>query len=342
MLPAAVAVREVGGDVLQPRVPEERLPAARAAPRRRSPGTLPEPEIHRRLVRALGALDDDGSRAAARRRRAHPGEGRGAVRRGVLPASRRATRSSRRCAPVVLYETLGPTLPDGAAAAAVLWGAAHTLRDELPRLGAARRLRRATGRRSARRSSTRSCTRRSGVVFTVDEYDETWRRLDDAGRRDPPRGPRAARRARARSRDEDPRARDPEFPFVLAAGERRTVDREHDLPRSRVAQEGRRRRAAHVSPADAARLGIADGGRARVTTKRGSVVATRRDHRHAAGPATSRLPNGLGLVYPDDDGRARRARRRAERAHRVGGSRLARRHAVAQARARRASRRVVG
>ena len=28
-------------------------------------------------------------------------------------------------APIVLYRTLGPTLPDGAAAAAVLWGAAQ-------------------------------------------------------------------------------------------------------------------------------------------------------------------------------------------------------------------------
>ena len=33
----------------------------------------------------------------------------------------------RRLAPVLLYRTLGPTLPDGAAAAAVLWAAAHQL-----------------------------------------------------------------------------------------------------------------------------------------------------------------------------------------------------------------------
>ena len=51
------------------------------------------------------------------------------------------------------------------------------------------------------------------------------------------------------------------------------------------------------------------------------------------------LPNGLGLSLSRRGRPRRRARRRAERAHRVGGPRLARRHAVAQARARRASRR---
>ncbi len=40
---------------------------------------------------------------------------------------------------------------------------------------------------------------RSGVVFSVDEYEETWQRARDAGRAHPPRGARAARRARARS-----------------------------------------------------------------------------------------------------------------------------------------------
>ncbi len=35
--------------------------------------------------------------------------------------------------------------------------------------------------------------------------------------------------------------RDAEFPFVLSAGERRSSHRQHDLPRSRVAEEGRRR-----------------------------------------------------------------------------------------------------
>src|SRR6202035_5797832 len=88
------------------------------------PGTLPEPEIHRRLVRALGALRDEDLaelRACTRFMRL---EGRGdfadaffqamAARPHLLPL-----------APIVLYETLGRSLPDGAGAAALLWSGAH-------------------------------------------------------------------------------------------------------------------------------------------------------------------------------------------------------------------------
>ncbi len=73
----AVAVREVGGDVLHPRVPEERLPAARADPRAaardRPAAGAGDP---RRLVRGDG-------RARRRRARAPLRDGRGAVTRGV-------------------------------------------------------------------------------------------------------------------------------------------------------------------------------------------------------------------------------------------------------------------
>ena len=65
VLPAAVAVREVGDHVLHARVPEQRHPAPPAAVAA-LPGTLPEPEIHRRLVRALGALHRRRPRGVAR------------------------------------------------------------------------------------------------------------------------------------------------------------------------------------------------------------------------------------------------------------------------------------
>ena len=66
----AVAVREVGGDVLQLRVPAQRLPPPPPGARRRPTGTLAEPEIHARLVEALGAAHRRRPRAAAGRRRA--------------------------------------------------------------------------------------------------------------------------------------------------------------------------------------------------------------------------------------------------------------------------------
>jgi anaerobic selenocysteine-containing dehydrogenase len=102
-------------------------------------------------------------------------------------------------------------------------------------------------------------------------------------------------------RDEDPSQRDPAFPFVLAAGERRTstantIFRDPSWRRKDAAG------ALRISPEDATQLGIADGGRARVTTKRGSVVATV-EITDTLRPGHVTLPNGLGLAYPGEDGR---------------------------------------
>ncbi|EUA91686.1 molybdopterin oxidoreductase family protein [Mycobacterium ulcerans str. Harvey] len=84
------------------------------------PGTLPEPEIWARLVRALGFVTDDDLRPlreAAQR-------GRQAYTEAFLVAVA-SNPSVAKLLPYVLYETLGPTLPDGMAGAAALWGLAQ-------------------------------------------------------------------------------------------------------------------------------------------------------------------------------------------------------------------------
>jgi formate dehydrogenase len=56
-----------------------------------------------------------------------------------------------------------------------------------------------------------------------------------------------------------------------------------------------------MNPSDAARLGIAVGGRARLTTRRGSAeVAV--ELTDALQPGHVSLPNGLGLEFPGEDG----------------------------------------
>ena len=69
-------------------------------------------------MRALGALTDDDLAPL----HAAAAQGRAAFADAFLARDGRAAASSRRLAPVVLYETLGPTLPDGGAAAAALLG----------------------------------------------------------------------------------------------------------------------------------------------------------------------------------------------------------------------------
>ena len=72
------------------------------------PGTLPEPEIWARLVRALGVVDDADSSRCAR----PPTQGLDAYAQAFLAAVG-ANPAMAKALPFVLYETLGPTLPDG-------------------------------------------------------------------------------------------------------------------------------------------------------------------------------------------------------------------------------------
>ena len=84
------------------------------------PGTLPEPEIYARLLRELGAVDQ----ALLARLRTALTAGDDAFALALFSAAA-ADPSLLRLIGYVLYETLGPTLPEGARGAAILWGAAH-------------------------------------------------------------------------------------------------------------------------------------------------------------------------------------------------------------------------
>jgi anaerobic selenocysteine-containing dehydrogenase len=141
---------------------------------------------------------------------------------------------------------------------------------------------------------------RSGVVFSVDDYEETWRRVATPDGRVHLEVPELLAELAA-LRDEDPGARDPAFPFVLAAGERRTSTANticRDPAWRRKDPDG----ALRISSEDAARFGLADGAAARVTTKRGSALAVV-EVTDTLQPGHATLPNGLGLAYPDASGR---------------------------------------
>jgi len=256
------------------------------------PGTLAEPEIHRRLVRALGALRDDDLQPL----RAALAESREAFAALFLQTmAERADLAG--LAPVILYETLGPTLGSDNAAAALLWGAAHTCAMAYPDS-----VRRAgfdgEGPALGEALFEAILTRRSGVTFTVDEYAETWKRLCTPDGKVNLAVPELLDEL-ARLRDERPTA-DADFPFVLTAGERRTSTA-NTIFRDPAWRKKDAAGALRMSPADAERLGVATGGRVRVTTRRGSTLATV-EVNGCMQPGHVSLPNGLGLSYPDDAG----------------------------------------
>ena len=261
-------------------------------------GTLAEPEIHRRLVDALGVIAADDLTELHASAARIPSEGRGQFAETFFRVTAERPHLGP-LTPVVLYETLGPTLPEGAAAAALLWGACHicamSYPDSVRRAGFD-----AEGRDLGEQLFEAVLRSRSGITFTVDEYEETWNRLATPDRKIRLSVPEMLDEL-ARVRDEHPDVRPTEFPFVLSAGERRTSTA-NTIFRDPAWRKKDAGGALRISRADAERLGVADGGRVRVTTRRASME-TVVEVTDTLLPGHVSLPNGHGLSYPDDGGR---------------------------------------
>lgn len=252
------------------------------------PGTLGEPEIHRRLVRASGALDGDADAVATLAAAASKG------RAAFLDAFLTVTIEHSHLgpyAPVLLYETLGPTLGPGNEAVAAVWGLAQTCFLAYPES-----VRRA-GFADGDALFDAILTSPSGVVFTVDEPEDTWRRMDTLDGKVRLVVPELIDELRTLHDEPGPVA-DPEFPLVLSAGERRSSTA-NTIYRDPSWRKKDPLGALRLSPDDAAAIGVADGDRARVTTRTGSAVAVVEvSDSLQAGHAS--LPNGFGLGHEGD------------------------------------------
>ena len=252
------------------------------------PGTLIEPEIHRRIVQASGALAADADAIAELGRAATHG------REAYLDAF--LTLSIERpdlgpYAALVLYETLGPTLGAGNEAAAAIWGLAQQCFLAYP--ASVQRAGFADG--NALFDGIMASP--SGVVFTVDEPEDTWRRMDTLDGKVNLVVPELLDEMRALHDVAGPVA-DPDFPIVLSAGERRSSTA-NTIYRDPSWRKKDPLGALRLSPADADAIGLVDGDRARVTTRRGSAVAVVEvTDSLRAGHAS--LPNGFGLGHEGD------------------------------------------
>ncbi|WP_245906315.1 molybdopterin-dependent oxidoreductase [Mycolicibacterium palauense] len=254
-------------------------------------GTLPEPEIWARLVRALGVVDDadlEPLRRAAR-------EGRAAFAEAFLTAVGTVPMLAKTL-PFVLYETLGPTLPDGLAGAAALWGLAQKAFMTYP--DAVRR----AGHADGDALFEAILAGRSGVTFTVHDYADDFALITHPDRKIALAMPEMLREIRALPAHPTGHT-STEFPIVLSAGERRAYTA-NDILRDPSWRKRDTDGALRVSVEDAETLGLVDGGRARVTTTTGSAEATVEiSTAMLAGHAA--LPNGYGLDFTGPDGRNR-------------------------------------
>lgn len=255
------------------------------------PGTLPEAEIHARLVEALevfepGELDD--LKLAAE-------TGLDAYAAAMLPKVFDPKIST--YMPYVLYRTLGPSLSHGAADAASLWGLCQQLAMKLPDQV------RAAGHEGEGPALGNALFQAildspSGVIVLKGEIGDAtqWRRPD--GKVNLFVGEMHDELAKLGA-FELPGSSD-EFPLLLAAGERRSYTA-NTIIRDPAWMKSNNPVSLTIHPVDAGRFGVTDASIARLVTKRGeALVQIEFDDRMLEG--TISLPNGQGLTYPDDSG----------------------------------------
>ncbi len=249
-------------------------------------GVLSEPEIHARLVEALGAMPE----AAVGRLNEALAKGR--LQFGVQFLQEMQNPEVSDVFSVVLYRTLGPTLPEGAAAAAVLWGAAQrcfmTYPESVRRAGFA----------NGDELFNAILDSPSGVIFSVDDYDESWKRIRIAGGKINAGVPELYDELKQLA-TEAPLGPTGDYPFFLSAGERRSYTA-NTIFRNPQWRKKDRAGSLRISPGDAANLGLDEGDLARVSTRGGSAVTpVEISDRMQAGHVS--LPNGLGLDYSGID-----------------------------------------
>jgi formate dehydrogenase len=252
------------------------------------PGTLAEPEIWARLVRALGVVDD----AELQPLRDAANESRAAYAQAFMDAVSTNPMFTK-VLPYVLYETLGPTLPEGLVGAAALWGLAQKTAFTYPE--AVRR----AGHSDGNALFDAILQNRSGVTFTVHDYEDDFNLISRADHKIAVEMREMLDEIRALA-EATPGLTTPAFPIVLSAGERRAYTA-NDIFRD----PGWRKRdvdgALRISVEDAQMLGLVDGGRARITTAAGSAEACV-EISEAMLPGHASLPNGYGLDFTDGDG----------------------------------------
>jgi anaerobic selenocysteine-containing dehydrogenase len=256
-------------------------------------GLFSEAELHARLAEAWGEMPED----AVKSLRDAWDEGRERFREHFFLLAGADPRFLS-LAPVVLYRAIGDKLPHRLAEGAAVWAlaqiAARRQPDSIRRAGF-------EGEGGALGDALFDgiLEGQSGVVFSVDDWEESWKRVGREGGRIQLSVPELVDELVGLADDESG-ARSSEFPFVLSAGERRSFTA-NTIVRNPEWRRKDRSGALRMSPEDARRLGLSDGGVARVSTRRGSaeVVVEVSDRMQ---PGHVSLPNGLGLDYPDERG----------------------------------------
>ncbi|WP_423921617.1 molybdopterin-dependent oxidoreductase [Candidatus Poriferisodalis sp.] len=253
--------------------------------------SLPEAEIHSRLVAAMGGKPNattDLADAAQQGRELFI---------AALGEASAADPDVGAKLPVVLYDALGPTLGN-MAPAAIMFGAAMqaSMRypDEVRAAGIS-----GDGLELANNLFDKLVNSPSGMIYSVSEYSQTWDRIAHPDGKIHLFIEELADEYRSLA-DEEPARGGDRFPFVLSAGERRSSNA-NDVIRDPEWRKKDKAGSLRINPDDATALGVVDGDRIRIVSKRGEAEAPAEvTDTVMSGHVT--LPHGFGTEYPDETG----------------------------------------
>jgi anaerobic selenocysteine-containing dehydrogenase len=250
--------------------------------------SLPEPEIHRRLAVALGAVPAKFPLLSAIARvdrrvprfRLFP--------LALLIALKRRPRLVPHL-PLILHETLGKALPAGANAAAVIWGLCQNFVHSYGKECVERAGIRDEGAGIAEALFQRILNSPSGTLISVHNYEDTWSFIKHTDGKIHLAIPQMIDEIRKLA----PELADAEYPLVLQAGERRSYNA-NTIYREKSWRKQDSEGALKVHPEDARRLDLLDGGLAWCESPRAAVcvrVAVNEEVR----PGLVSLPHGFGM-----------------------------------------------
>jgi anaerobic selenocysteine-containing dehydrogenase len=250
----------------------------------------PEPEIYTRLLEEMGEIPRRFPLLAATAR-LQPRFANYMPYLAALGATLSRHKSWGHYAASIVYRTLGPTLPEGAAAAGFLLPLAmqYASRHE----AAVRRAGYSGSGRGLGANLFRAIVEQhSGVIISRHEYDEVWSLLRTPDRRIQLAVPEMLRDL---ERLGDEVAETGSWPFILMAGERRSYNA-NQIFRDPAWRKVDKHGAMRMHPDDARDLGLAEGARALVESAAGQLeVTVEIDDSVRRGVVT--LPHGYGGRY---------------------------------------------
>lgn len=275
-------------------------------------GTLPEAEIHARLLEAMGELSEAdyrplrlalkldqlkiGSRKLGELSILRQPLARKAF---ALAFAAQAARSKKTIpyAPIILYRTLGQTLPKGMETAALVWilSLLHVVDNPktAARVGFA-----GLAPLAGDRLFQAIIDQPSGVVYADRTFEESWQAVGRPEHRITLNIPEILPDITALSQLKP--QQDSDFPLVLSAGERR-ADTANTAIRDASWHKRGKFGTLRIHPDDAAALDCVDGDLVQLSTRRGTVQVPLELSKMMQRGHIS-LPNGQGLDYTRADG----------------------------------------